>query len=208
MRRAWSSLIGNAFRRIRPSAASGAVRKNLGCSRLFQWTGSSILSCGVATAAGVFSVAELQDTDEAVKPLLRPDQVNQLIKVAAQAKENAYAPYSDQAVGVALLGKNGKVYKGSKVENASYGLTICAEQAAIFSAVADGTREFAAVVISTDFDKHTWCCGSCCSVIREFGADTLVYSVNSRGEVEQLTIAEMTPYAFVPDDLYLPRLND
>ncbi len=114
----------------------------------------------------------------------------------------SYAPYSHFKVGAALLGANGKIYGGCNIENASYGLTNCAERTAIFRAVAEGVREFDAIVIvgGRDGDASCFCapCGACRQVLWEFcEADTFrVILANKRGETKELTLREMLPLGF------------
>ena len=91
-----------------------------------------------------------------------------LVLEAIEARKNAYAPYSNFAVGVALETKDGRVFRGANVENASYGVTECAERVAVYKAVTDGAREFKRIAIVTGTKNPTPPCGSCQQVIREF----------------------------------------
>ncbi len=125
------------------------------------------------------------------------DQV--LIKLATAAREKAYAPYSRFRVGAALLAKSGKVYTGCNVENASYGLTVCAERVALFRAVAEGEREFEAIAIVTE--KGVSPCGACRQVLREFGRGLRVIVADTRGNRREYTLAELLPDDFKPEDL-------
>ena len=124
-----------------------------------------------------------------------------LVSEAICAMENAYAPYSGYKVGAALLCKDGTVYRGCNVENASYGATNCAERTAIFKAVSEGQREFAALaicggrdgVLSGQFPP----CGICRQVIREFcGDDFPIYLVESAESWQEVTLAQLLPYSF------------
>jgi len=103
-----------------------------------------------------------------------------LIAKAMEAREKAHAPYSNFAVGAALLAKSGRVYTGCNVENASYGLSICAERAAVFKAVSEGEREFEAIAVVTE--KGVTPCGACRQVLIEFGEDIQVIVANGAGE--------------------------
>lgn len=124
-----------------------------------------------------------------------------LVELAIKAKENAYVPYSNFRVGAALLTKNGKVYTGCNIENASYGATNCAERTAIFKAVSEGEREFEAIAINADTDDITFPCGICRQVIIEFSRDIKLYISNKNGEYKEYSIGELLPGAFTSDDL-------
>ena len=124
-----------------------------------------------------------------------------LVHEAIHAMEKAYAPYSGYKVGAALLGKDGTVYHGCNVENASYGATNCAERTAIFKAVSEGQREFAALaicggkdgVLSGQFPP----CGICRQVIREFCSDDFpIYLVESADTWQEVTLAQLLPHSF------------
>lgn len=125
-----------------------------------------------------------------------------LIKAAETAAHRAYAPYSRFSVGAALLGKDGKIYSGCNVENASYGLTICAERVAIGTAIAHGCREFSQIVIYTDTPSPTPPCGACRQVLNEFSPNLEVVLVNPQGIVGRLTLGELLPLAFGPGNLH------
>ncbi|AFG35230.1 cytidine deaminase [Fervidobacterium pennivorans subsp. shakshaketiis] len=122
-------------------------------------------------------------------------RTEELIQKAKEAMKNAYAPYSQFHVGAALLTKSGKVYIGANVENASYGLTNCAERTAIFSAVANGEREFDTLVVIADTEKPVAPCGACRQVMAEFGNFKVILT-NLKGEVLETTVSELLPYAF------------
>lgn len=120
-----------------------------------------------------------------------------LITAAKSARENAYAPYSKFKVGAAVLCANGKIYSGCNVENASYGLSVCAERTAVFGAVCSGEREIVAVAIAVSGDT-AFPCGACRQVLTEFapsGGDMRVYLVSDQG-VEEYTLRELLPHAF------------
>lgn len=120
---------------------------------------------------------------------------DQLATAAAQARAAAYAPYSDYAVGAALLTTSGDVVIGCNVENASYGLTICAERTAIGAAVAGGHRAFTAIAIST-IDGGTPC-GACRQVLAEFADELKIILADSHGKVLHTTsLAELLPNRF------------
>lgn len=122
--------------------------------------------------------------------------VGQLIEQARQASNKAYAPYSSFFVGAALLLGDGTVVTGCNVENASYGLTVCAERTAICKAVSEGRREFEAIAVYADTDVFCSPCGACRQVIAEFGPQIRVIMANRRGEYKIMTIAELLPETF------------
>jgi cytidine deaminase len=119
-----------------------------------------------------------------------------LVKVARALRLKAYAPYSGYAVGAALLGTNGRVYRGCNVENASYGLTVCAERAAYFQAVADGCRSFAALAIATPDGGPP--CGACLQVAREFGTGLRIILAGPAGPAREAALEEFLPRPFLP----------
>ncbi len=118
-----------------------------------------------------------------------------LIKMAKQASQNAYAPFSGFKVGAALLTKSGKVFTGCNVENSSYGLSNCAERTAVFKAVSEGETEFTEIVISADSDKIFSPCGACRQVLSEFSS-TLKITIISNKETIETTINELLPMKF------------
>ncbi|MDH7487257.1 MAG: cytidine deaminase [Anaerolineae bacterium] len=123
----------------------------------------------------------------------------ELIAMAREAGERAYAPYSRFAVGAALLGRSGRVYTACNVENVSYGLSICAERAAVFKAVSEGEREFEALAVVTSCGGPP--CGACRQVLAEFGSDVTVYVADTEGHYRTFTVEELLPAAFLPEDL-------
>ena len=123
----------------------------------------------------------------------------ELIGLAQEARQRAYAPYSHFAVGAALLARSGKVYSGCNVENVSYGLSICAERAAVFKAVSEGEREFEALAVVTSCGGSP--CGACRQVLAEFGSDVTVYVADAEGRYRTFTVEELLPEAFMPEDL-------
>ena len=119
----------------------------------------------------------------------------ELVARATQARGHAYVPYSGFAVGAALLTRSGEVFTGCNVENASYGLTVCAERVAIFNAVARGHREFRALAVVADTEEVCSPCGACRQVMAEFG-DFRVIMANLRGDRRSASVAELLPAAF------------
>jgi len=119
-----------------------------------------------------------------------------LITAAKRVRENAHAPFSNFRVGAALRAKSGRIYTGCNVENASYGLTCCAERVAIFKAVSEGERGFEAIAVVADTDALTPPCGACRQIIWEFCGDVPVIMANLKGKIEQETAAKLLPRAF------------
>ncbi|MFV8826692.1 cytidine deaminase [Alkalihalobacterium sp. APHAB7] len=121
---------------------------------------------------------------------------------AKAAREKAYVPYSKFPVGAALLTKDGQVYKGCNIENASYGLTNCAERTAIFKAVSEGINNFTAIAIVADTERPVPPCGACRQVLTEFcHAEMPVYLTNLKGDVQEITVGGLLPGAFTAGDL-------
>ncbi len=119
-----------------------------------------------------------------------------LLAAARGARENAVATFSRFRVGAALRAKSGKIYSGCNVENASYGLTICAERVAIFKAVSEGERGFDAIAVVTDAEKLTPPCGACRQIIWEFCGDAEVILGNLNGKVEIHRMSALFPHPF------------
>lgn len=119
----------------------------------------------------------------------------ELLNAALSARERAYAPYSKFLVGAAVLAKSGKIYTGSNIENASYGLTVCAERNALFSAVGAGEREFTALCVVGDTEAPISPCGACRQVMAEFKVPRIILA-NLRGDVKEYTLEELLPYGF------------
>ena len=125
-----------------------------------------------------------------------------LMNLAAKARENAYTPYSHFRVGAALLASSGKIYTGCNIENASYSPTNCAERTAVFKAVYEGEREFAAIAIVSDSKNPTAPCGVCRQVLAEFcEADMPVICANRDGEYEIMTLSALIPMVFTKKDM-------
>jgi cytidine deaminase len=138
-----------------------------------------------------------------MKKNITPAQLRKLKTIARTAAGHAYAPYSKFTVGAAILTASGKIYQGCNVENASYGLTNCAERTAIFNAVAAGEKRLrlACVVVYTPTKTATAPCGACRQVIHEFGPQARVISTCNGSEEIDVTMDALLPGAFGPDDL-------
>lgn len=124
-----------------------------------------------------------------------------LIETAKSAAEHSYSPYSCFRVGAALLCTDGTVFTGTNVENASYGLTNCAERSAVFSAVSSGYRDYAAIAVySPDSTEPVPPCGACRQVLSEFvGDDFPVYYGGSDGEIRSARFSKIFPESGLPD---------
>ncbi len=123
-------------------------------------------------------------------------EYDSLITAARQARENAYAPFSNFRVGAAVRANSGRVFTGCNVENATLGLTCCAERVAIFKAVSEGERGFDAIAVVTDVPGLTPPCGACRQIIWEFCGDVPVVMANLDGKVETETAGKLLPRPF------------
>jgi cytidine deaminase len=124
-----------------------------------------------------------------------------LIAAAKRARENAHAKFSNFKVGAGLRAASGKVYGGCNVENATYGLTVCAERVAIFKAISEGERAFDAIAVVTDTDAPTPPCGACRQLIWEFCGDVPVILSNLTGKTETLRMSQLFPKPFDSSNL-------
>jgi len=122
---------------------------------------------------------------------------SELIKMAEEAMQKAYAPYSGFRVGAAVLSGNGRVYTGANIENASYGATCCAERVAIFKAVSEGEKGIQAVAVASSSEETVFPCGICRQVMAEFGdAEMKILCGKTKGEYEVYTLRELLPHSF------------
>jgi len=119
-----------------------------------------------------------------------------LITAAMQARENAHAAYSNFRVGAALRASSGRIFGGCNVENATYGLTVCAERVAILKAISEGERGFDAIAVVADTDSLTAPCGACRQLIWEFCGDVPVILSNLKGKVEVIQMRALFPKPF------------
>ncbi len=132
--------------------------------------------------------------------MLTDEMKEKLVESALGVRRWAYAPYSEYAVGAALLTSSGKVYDGVNIENAAYPTSMCAERVAVFKAVSEGEKNFPAIAVATSNGGTP--CGACRQVLSEFGSDTIVLIVNGEGKIiQETTIADLLPGAFGPEDL-------
>lgn len=132
--------------------------------------------------------------------MLTDEKKEELIQTALEARQWAYAPYSNYLVGAAVLADSGEIYDGVNVENAAYPTCICAERVALFKAASQGERKFTAIAVVTENGGTP--CGSCRQVMAEFGLDLKVLIADGNGKLVQETIlAKLLPGAFGPKDL-------
>lgn len=134
------------------------------------------------------------------KRIMLKMDIKKLIKLAMEAREYSYSPYSDFKVGSAVLTDSGQIYTGCNIESASYSPTICAERVAISKAISEGNRDIRLVVIVGSSDL-TFPCGVCRQFIREFGKDIDIVVANSEEDYKIFKLEELFPNSFGPDDL-------
>lgn len=127
-------------------------------------------------------------------------EIQKLMDCAIKARENAYSPYSHFAVGAALLCEDGTLYEGCNIENASYGLTNCAERTAIFKAVSEGHIKFKALAVVADAEGPCAPCGACRQVMAEFKIPLIIMG-NLMGNIKIVTIEELLPFSFSECDV-------
>ena len=128
------------------------------------------------------------------------EEINTLIQFATVAREQSYSPYSNFAVGAALLCQDGTVYQGCNIENASFGMTNCAERTAIFKAVSEGHHLFQAIAVIADTEGPCAPCGACRQVMVEFNIPTIILT-NLKGHTQVYTLDELLPLSFGPKNL-------
>jgi cytidine deaminase len=124
-----------------------------------------------------------------------------LVDTAIAARKNAHAPYSHFQVGAALEAEDGRVFTGCNVENATYGLSVCAERVAVFKAISEGVRKFRRIAVSADTDILTPPCGSCRQILWEFCGDIELTLTNLHGKTETLHLKDLFPRPF--DDSFI-----
>ncbi|HLK63865.1 MAG TPA: cytidine deaminase [Bryobacteraceae bacterium] len=119
-----------------------------------------------------------------------------LLSAALAVRENAFAPYSKFKVGAALEDSDGRIHSGCNVENATYGLTVCAERVAVFKAISEGVRKFRRVAVAADTDVLTPPCGACRQILWEFCGDIEITLVNLQGKTETYRLKDLFPKPF------------
>jgi cytidine deaminase len=132
--------------------------------------------------------------------MLTKEQAHNLVQIAQNSRQWAYAPYSNYPVGAALLTASGRIYEGVNVENAAYPTSMCAERVALFKAVSEGEHQFEAIVVVSTNGASP--CGACRQALAEFGVDTIVIIADEIGKIlHNTTIQELLPLAFGPKNL-------
>jgi len=124
----------------------------------------------------------------------------QLLALAREAMQRSYSPYSRYKVGACLLSTDGRLFTGTNIENASFGLTICAERSALAKAVSDGVREFSAIAIAAE-GSPPWPCGACRQVLNEFSPGMRVLITWDQGAADEACLSALLPHSFGPKDL-------
>lgn len=127
-----------------------------------------------------------------------------LLAAALAARENAYAPYSKFKVGAAVETADGHIFTGCNIENASYGLTCCAERNAVFAAIGSGARSFKSLCVVADTEEPVAPCGACRQVLAEFPFEKIILA-NCKGLTKVMTVAELLPYGFGQEALELEK---
>lgn len=124
------------------------------------------------------------------------ENLQKLVEAAKNVRRNARAPFSNFKVGAALLTNGGEIFTGCNIENASFGLTMCAERVAIFKAISEGKSEFQRIVVVADAAAPTPPCGACRQIIWEFCGDVEIVLTNLEGKIETMQMSELFPKAF------------
>ena len=122
--------------------------------------------------------------------------MNKLLEAALAARDNAHAPFSKFKVGAAIEDETGRIFTGCNVENATYGLTICAERVAVFKAISEGARKFTRIAVAANTGVLTPPCGACRQILWEFCGDAEVTLVNLQGKTETFRLKELFPRPF------------
>lgn len=119
-----------------------------------------------------------------------------LIEAALNSRRNAHAPFSNFKVGAALEDQTGRIYTGCNIENASFGLTMCAERVAVFKAISEGARKFTRIAVAADTDVLTPPCGACRQILWEFCGDVEITLANPHGKTETFQLKDLFPRPF------------
>lgn len=125
-----------------------------------------------------------------------PGELHSLLDTALAVRNHAYAPFSQFRVGAALEDADGRIHTGCNVENATYGLTVCAERVAVWKAISEGARKFTRIAVAADTDVLTPPCGACRQILWEFCGDIELILVNPRGKTETFRLKNLFPRPF------------
>jgi cytidine deaminase len=139
---------------------------------------------------------------ESQAPSPSSDSIQDLLRVAFAAAELAHSPYSKVKVGAALVAADGQVFSGCNVENASYGLTLCAERVAMVKAISSGATRFTSIAVASSLDSPMMPCGACRQFLSEFAPDLFVVVQGKHGPRFQARLSELLPHPFGPRDLH------
>ncbi len=148
----------------------------------------------------------MNDDEYAITEAELDEDMLELYELASEARARAYAPYSGFRVGAALRGRDGRVFVGVNVENASFPVTICAERGALMSAVAEGVREFDSLAVVTDALEPAAPCGMCRQMLAEFGLDLPILGAGRDGPTHLIRLGDLLPSAFTRDSFELRSL--
>jgi cytidine deaminase len=129
------------------------------------------------------------------------EKLSKMVKAARDARKRAVAPFSEFRVGAAILTESGVIYSGCNVENATLGLTVCAERVALLKALSEGARRFTEVTVVTAAERPTPPCGACRQLLWEYCGNVPVHLVSTRGKRKSFSLGELLPYAFDKRDL-------
>ena len=122
--------------------------------------------------------------------------MNRMLEAALAARDHAHAPFSNFKVGAAIEDESGRIFTGCNVENATYGLTICAERVAVFKAISEGARKFKRVAVAADTETLTPPCGACRQILWEFCGDVELVLVNLQNKTETFRLKDLFPRPF------------
>ena len=129
------------------------------------------------------------------------DEKKALIRMALEAREQAYVPYSDFMVGAALRAEDGRIFTGCNVENAAYGSTLCAERTALVKAISEGCRSFTRLAVVGNSADYCWPCGACRQMLYEFSPDLEILVARGDHQFVKYTLRQLLPGGFGPDSL-------
>lgn len=147
--------------------------------------------------------SKVEDVRDKYDQIVDKETVSSLITKAKEVRVNSHSPYSNFKVGAAVLGANGRIFVGANVENASYGLTICAERSALVSAISQGQNSFRAIAIASSSEQDEYCppCGACRQFMMEFGEYPIILTKNTSEEIMVTSTTELLPGNFSNENM-------